>query len=67
MSMTHVSPAASPSRLAEVLHKFGLRYKQYRLYRTTLDELRALSDRDLNDLGLTRGMIRGVAYEAAYK
>ncbi|SFI53441.1 DUF1127 domain-containing protein [Jannaschia pohangensis] len=37
-----------------------------RIYRTTLSELSALSNRDLNDLGLSRSMIRSVALEAAY-
>lgn len=35
-------------------------------YRTTLNELRDLSDRDLADLGLSRSMIKGIALEAAY-
>ncbi|MGB0440129.1 MAG: DUF1127 domain-containing protein [Primorskyibacter sp.] len=34
-------------------------------YAQTLRELRALSDRDLADLGLNRSMLRGVALEAA--
>lgn len=37
-----------------------------RVYNQTLYELRALSDRDLTDLGLARGMISEVAHEAAY-
>lgn len=43
------------------------RFAKYRLYRTTLNELASLSDRDLLDLGLHRGMIDAVAREAAYK
>ena len=39
---------------------------RWRVYRRTLDELSALDDRDLADLGLSRSMIRGVAIEAAY-
>ncbi|MEJ6401477.1 DUF1127 domain-containing protein [Yoonia sp. 2307UL14-13] len=35
-------------------------------YRTTFNELAALSDRDLADLGLHRSMIKAVAYKAAY-
>lgn len=48
---------------ADVAERFG----KYRLYRTTLNELASLSDRDLMDLGLHRGMIDAVAREAAYK
>lgn len=43
------------------------RIAKYRLYRTTLNELASLTDRDLMDLGLHRGMIETVAREAAYK
>ncbi|MEJ8560170.1 DUF1127 domain-containing protein [Yoonia sp. GPGPB17] len=35
-------------------------------YRTTLAELDLLSTRDLADLGISRSMIKGIAYEAAY-
>lgn len=34
------------------------------LYRNTVRELNALGDRDLADLGLSRGMIESVAREA---
>lgn len=37
-----------------------------KMYRTTVDELSALSNRDLADLGLGRADIRRVALEAAY-
>lgn len=33
-------------------------------YKTTYNELSALSDRDLIDLGIHRGMIHEIAYEA---
>ena len=38
----------------------------YRLYRQTLAELVALSDRELSDLGLSRLSIRQVAHESVY-
>ncbi|CTQ48847.1 DUF1127 domain-containing protein [Jannaschia donghaensis] len=41
-------------------------YAKWRVYRRTVNELEALSNRDLADLGLARGMIRSVAIEAAY-
>lgn len=37
-----------------------------KVYRATYNELSALTDRELNDLGLSRSGIRAVAYEAAY-
>ncbi len=42
------------------------RYRRYRVYRTTLNELRGLSARELDDLGLNQAMIRSTAYKAAY-
>ena len=41
-------------------------FEDYRLYRKTLDELEALNDRELADLGLSRLSIRDVAYESVY-
>ncbi|WP_092647499.1 DUF1127 domain-containing protein [Jannaschia faecimaris] len=41
-------------------------YAKWRVYRRTMNELAALSNRDLADLGLSRSMIHSVAYEAAY-
>ena len=38
----------------------------YRLYRQTLTELDALSNRELRDLGLSRLAIRQVAYDSVY-
>ncbi len=41
------------------------RFARYRLYRQTVHELSSLSNRELNDLGLSRAMIRGIARQAA--
>jgi uncharacterized protein YjiS (DUF1127 family) len=38
----------------------------YRLYRQTLDELAALSNRELADLGISRFSIREIAHESVY-
>lgn len=38
----------------------------YRLYQQTLDELQALSDRELSDLGISRHSIRDIAYDTVY-
>jgi uncharacterized protein YjiS (DUF1127 family) len=37
-----------------------------RVYSTTLNELSALSNRDLADLGIARSEVRRIAWEAAY-
>ncbi|WP_194094470.1 DUF1127 domain-containing protein [Marivivens aquimaris] len=42
------------------------RFAKFKLYRATMVELEKLSDRELNDLGIARAMIKGVAIEAAY-
>ena len=44
-----------------------LRFKNYRLYLQTVSELEGLSVRELADLGLSRSMIRNVAYQAVYE
>ena len=38
----------------------------HRLYRQTLDELQALNDRELSDLGIARLAIRDVARDSVY-
>ena len=40
-------------------------YRQWRNFRDTVDELNRLSNRDLNDLGISRGDISVIAREAA--
>ncbi len=46
--------------------RLGHAIADYRLYRRTLGELEALSDRELRDLGLSRFSIRQVAYDSVY-
>ncbi|QJF53135.1 DUF1127 domain-containing protein [Roseobacter ponti] len=41
------------------------RHARNRIYRTTLAELSALSDREIADLGLSRPDFRNIAWEAA--
>ena len=52
---------ASASSLLEAA---ALRRAKRRVYRKTLDELSALSNRDLADLGIARGELRRIAWEA---
>ena len=41
-------------------------FNDYRLYQRTLQELRSLTDRDLDDLGISKHVIAEVAYDAVY-
>jgi uncharacterized protein YjiS (DUF1127 family) len=53
-------------RIAALRSELAERRAKYAVYTTTLRELSSLTNRDLNDLGLSRSMIKGVAIEAAY-
>lgn len=58
------SVVANPLAFVEVLMN---RFSRYMMYRRTLNELGALSDRELADLGLNRSGLRRMAYQAAYE
>lgn len=53
-------------KLAEFRAELADRFARYQLYRQTVQELAGLNDRELGDLGLTRGDIHRIAVEAAY-
>ena len=53
-------------RIAAAFKSVAARYASYRVYRNTVSELSALSDRDLADLGLCHSNINQIAHEAAY-
>lgn len=57
--------AHEPAFLRTILERVAERRARNKIYRETLNELRALSDRDLSDLGLSRASIHSVAWEAA--
>jgi len=61
MRATHIA-----DRMRAALRNFGEEMVRRRVYRTTLMELNALSNRELADLGMNRSELRRVAYEAAY-
>ena len=57
------------NRFIEAQEKRGLNrviaeLRKYRSYRQTYDELMALTDKELNDIGISRGMIHSIALEA---
>ncbi|MEX3014834.1 DUF1127 domain-containing protein [Gymnodinialimonas hymeniacidonis] len=41
-------------------------YRNWRVYRNTLNELNELSAREMADLGINPSMVRRIALEAAY-
>lgn len=53
------------SRFGALLARLQHRWAAYRTYRRTLGELETLTDRELNDIGLSRWDIRRVARETA--
>lgn len=54
------------TRLGDALEAVIDAWSRYRVFRSTYDELSALSTRELDDLGISRSMITRLAYEAAY-
>lgn len=62
----HRLEAGISDRLGEIMQRIRVRMEKRRKYRQTLDELRALNSRELNDLGIHESMIERIAYEAAY-
>ena len=58
--------AAPANRLAGLIGGMSHRWSQYKTYRRTFEELDALTDRELADLGISRLQLRSIAYKAAY-
>ena len=52
--------------LAQYFEAAAARHASRRIYKTTLNELNNLSNRELADLGMHRTELRSVAWEAAY-
>ena len=51
--------------LAKRIKNMAKKMERYGRYRTTMRELSSLTDRDLADIGINRGMIHQVALEEA--
>jgi len=47
--------------MPKILKNMLKKYKNYKLYAKTVDELSALSDKDLKDIGISRSEIKSVA------
>ena len=66
MSDTTHAHAHHGLNISGMVHTVVERVQKYRKYRETLNELSALGDHELADLGLNRSMVRSIAYRAAY-
>ncbi|UWQ57225.1 DUF1127 domain-containing protein [Leisingera caerulea] len=67
MAAAHQISAVSVASPVGFLNALLVKFTRYRLYRQTVNELSALSGRELADLGLSRCEIKRVAYQAAYE
>lgn len=56
----------SGSVLGHLLHRVGSWFGEQRRYRQTMNELSALTDRELDDIGLRRSEIEVVAQRCAH-
>lgn len=54
------------SNFADLRGAIANRVDQHRTYSNTLRELESLTNRELNDLGLSRHSLKAIAREAAY-
>ncbi|AXC49524.1 DUF1127 domain-containing protein [Paracoccus suum] len=64
-NIAHTAQHGVASRVSVMLENLRVARARRSIYRQTVRELGALSDRDLADLGLSRGSIRQVARDAA--
>ena len=60
------APLSLAARFGEIIDQARDAMRARRVYRQTLNELQALSARDLADLGIGRSEIHAIALEAAY-
>ena len=69
MAFVNTTRAAHPAfgdKFASLLDSVKTAMARRAIFRQTMRELRALSDKDLGDLGIHRSEIRRMAQEAAY-
>jgi uncharacterized protein YjiS (DUF1127 family) len=62
----HTADYAGRSSGPGLIERLAQAFADYRAYRTTHDELAGLTDRDLDDIGVSRHSIDDVARESAY-
>jgi uncharacterized protein YjiS (DUF1127 family) len=61
-----VATTSIRQRLSGLTMGLGRRWAQERVYRRTIRELSAMSDRDLTDIGIRRANIHTIAQQVAY-
>jgi uncharacterized protein YjiS (DUF1127 family) len=66
LNTTQTARGGLLARLALLKDGVATALQQRRVYVRTVGELNALSDRELNDLGISRLSIPEIAHEAAY-
>lgn len=66
VNQTRAGQLSVSDRVVGLFAGFSAALQRRRIYSQTLNELRSLSDRDLNDLGISRSMIVEIARDAAY-
>ena len=66
VNTTRTAQLTLADRFGNALEVVKGAYQRRRTYDQTVRELKALSDRELADLGMHRAMISGIAMEAAY-
>ncbi|MCP1169254.1 DUF1127 domain-containing protein [Limimaricola litoreus] len=62
---TDTRSAGLGQRIANLRVTLADRVAKNKIYRSTYNELQALTDRDLVDLGISRSMIKRIAIEAS--
>jgi uncharacterized protein YjiS (DUF1127 family) len=62
---TQAAHGGLSARFAGLAARLRARIERNRRFRQTFKELSALSNRELADLGLSRSMLRGLAWESA--
>lgn len=58
--------AITESRMRQAMAAIHNHYMRNKVYRETYNELSRMSDKELDDIGITRGNIQSVAIEAAF-
>jgi uncharacterized protein YjiS (DUF1127 family) len=66
LNATRTSTLGLVERLTLAIATVKTNVRKYALYRQTLRELNALTDREMNDLGIHASMIEQIAREAAW-
>ena len=66
-NLTQAASHGFADKIAAFVTDYRAQAVRRKLYRNTLTELRALSTRELADLGLHRSMLPRLAYQAVYE